>query len=916
MQQQNTLSMLNAPPRLWTPQEFEEMMNANKSLGNSLKDKNSFNAISQNIWRDLQKGTSFETPEPSCGEYTEEYYGKNLSDQGVDYPSLIRYLKSINNYETIPFNYTAFKANGVLGSKFDDYGEEHEFYTYPDVPFYYINNENKSTKAVFNCKLNKRDCYINNYPNLQYTIDYKKEKFEISLNFFYQDSKDYQIDITANNFKSQFKYIGIQLSSENYEDIFVVLYAIQLNSMINIAKNSVTTFFVDKLKKTTKATELNILYKKAPDFVLQELHNYFDAETQIEHIRKLFALDDKSMFDDTSKAMIRLLRSIPPKNLYELFRNYAYDLKIIFYTLDGASTAGDDKAKLSNKSNFANLMIAICYNNIFAGYTAKDRGARQIPTFYFGKNYEVENNIHYENDFLKDKYFLKQRLPKTENKVEIIVEEKHTEKFEYPVTVMYDRDEGSDYHPFEPVYYVNMDATDKTPQLVPAIYVKSLAHQQKVGDVIQDVRIGANILALILGVVSLGSASPFIVALGLLDIALATTDLIVISKEKELMETEEGRQFLSRYNEFMLIAGLPTAFILGRALLLQGAKILTKLISKEAKDLIRTFLVKVLLEINIANFTKNTVKVIKAADIYSNIGPLNRVANELEQLGVIFTKGEVTIGHKIQEQIALIYKAEVIVQGTKRDVDKIIISWRKKTGKTLETFIDEVQALKSYENGRVGYVDGLFDSIDVNFKPKGLKPIDIIGRHPIYGNQIRTKFENYEGYFIRNFDTNTKTFTFNHGFIEDLPAWVNDVKIPLVQGKGIPTQAYFTLRQMKLLGIAKNEIKKVKMVTIQNFETMAYIHNTMKAKNFFNISSVDILAAPSNAYAKTVITQAGYEITSGKIVETLKTYKISIAELKNEGFFFPKEYLKKYNFTNNTHLYVNFDIEIIVKPIK
>ncbi|MBW7675491.1 hypothetical protein [Chryseobacterium chendengshani] len=178
-----------------------------------------------------------------------------------------------------------------------------------------------------------------------------------------------------------------------------------------------------------------------------------------------------------------------------------------------------------------------------------------------------------------------------------------------------------------------------------------------------------------------------------------------------------------------------------------------------------------------------------------------------------------------------------------------------------------------------------------------------------------------EGYFYRNFDAKKKVFTFNHGFANDLPTWVEDVKVPLVQGKGIPTQAYFTLRQMKLLNIAKGEIQTVRMSQIQNLDTAAFIHQVTEGKIVRNFDSVDILAAPSNEYMKTVMTQAGYETMSARI--TGKGQYFSVKQLKNRDFpLNPKfngsyeAFMKEHGLSLSDMLYLNYNIEVKVKYLK
>lgn len=224
-------------------------------------------------------------------------------------------------------------------------------------------------------------------------------------------------------------------------------------------------------------------------------------------------------------------------------------------------------------------------------------------------------------------------------------------------------------------------------------------------------------------------------------------------------------------------------------------------------------------------------------------------------------------------------------------------------------------SINAETNSRIdGRIDGLYREIRPAYKPEGFESlVDREVNDPQYGMGINTGFKNYHGYFYRNFDPDEKIFTFNHGFSGNLPPWVRDVTIPLVQGKGIPTQVYFTLRQMKLLNIPEGDIQIVRMSQIQNLDTAAFIHNITGGKIIYNFDSVDILAAPSNEYMKTVMIQAGYEIISGNI--TGKGQYMSVRDLKNYDFpLNPKfkgsyeAFMEKYGLSWYDMLYLNYNI--------
>ena len=75
------------------------------------------------------------------------------------------------------------------------------------------------------------------------------------------------------------------------------------------------------------------------------------------------------------------------------------------------------------------------------------------------------------------------------------------------------------------------------------------------------------------------------------------------------------------------------------------------------------------LEINIANFNANTVKVLSnnTEVVLATNGLINEFkAIKLFQNGILTVAGQVQKGEKIEDQIALIYKGEAIIQGNKK----------------------------------------------------------------------------------------------------------------------------------------------------------------------------------------------------------------------------------------------------------
>lgn len=386
------------------------------------------------------------------------------------------------------------------------------------------------------------------------------------------------------------------------------------------------------------------------------------------------------------------------------------------------------------------------------------------------------------------------------------------------------------------------------------------------------------------------------------------------------MKCEGRAEFLNTWEKIYTVGGFAVAGLtLVGGFYISAAKLLTKLAEGSAKNYLKSLIIKAILETNISNFQKNTLKVLEPQEIFSGV-EYKALGNTMAENGVIFLGGQKE--GKFAESYVAMYKGEVIEEFTKADLSKFNKKWGKVSKEKLEETLEEIADTIKYENGRMGYVEGLFDSIDVNYKPKGFESLkDIENFDPKYGRGIVTKFEGYEGYFYRNFDAKKKIFTFNHGFANDLPGWIEDVKIPLVQGRGIPTHAYFTPRQMKLLNIAEGEIQMVKMSQIQNLDTAAFIHQVIGGKIIRNFDSVDILAAPSNEYMKTVMTQAGYETTSGRIIGQGQYF--SVKQLKNRDYpLNPKfegsydAFMKEHGLSLSDMLYMNYNIEVKVRYIK
>ncbi len=166
-------------------------------------------------------------------------------------------------------------------------------------------------------------------------------------------------------------------------------------------------------------------------------------------------------------------------------------------------------------------------------------------------------------------------------------------------------------------------------------------------------------------------------------------------------------------------------------------------------------------------------------------------------------------------------------------------------------------------------VKGLMEAIDVDYQPAGVTLSDFRDSDTMNSSWVKPDGGGKEATYKRYWEPDTKTLVLYVGFQHDAPSWIKDVKVPLVEGKGIPTSTYMTLRTIKKLGIPTGILKKVKLDLVVNAEIMKDYYFIMKEQGFTKLSEIGrhLLDKPGIQYAVTMIRQAGYHIDDVKVVE-------------------------------------------------
>lgn len=135
---------------------------------------------------------------------------------------------------------------------------------------------------------------------------------------------------------------------------------------------------------------------------------------------------------------------------------------------------------------------------------------------------------------------------------------------------------------------------------------------------------------------------------------------------------------------------------------------------------------------------------------------------------------------------------------------------------------------------------------------KGYKTTILDPSTGIRGEIIRSYYENYEG---------KRMLVMNNASLDSSLQW-SDVDLPLVPGRGTPTVAYATLRQMQMLKIKYGDLEMVRLANIENAETAAQLRRAQLNTWAGGAKVEDSLAnLASVRYARTILEQSGHTIT-------------------------------------------------------
>ncbi|MBD2745014.1 DUF4157 domain-containing protein [Coleofasciculus sp. FACHB-1120] len=219
-------------------------------------------------------------------------------------------------------------------------------------------------------------------------------------------------------------------------------------------------------------------------------------------------------------------------------------------------------------------------------------------------------------------------------------------------------------------------------------------------------------------------------------------------------------------------------------------------------------------------------------------------------------------------------------------------------------------------------VEGLYASVNADNVPANWNIQTKVQGNKLVSTVKFTKADGSieNGQMTRSYDPNSGTFVMEEAFLDKLPSFIES-GIPMVKKKGTPLVTFLTIHQMKKFGIAIGSIKKVKMSTIQNFETILHLHWLRKK---YPGKSIDELIMHSHSvnYAETSIVQSGHKIVGTKVGGTQARTRPVGSLMEHYETHDPRDIakhdalLKKYGFERTESMYMNFDIELHLAPAK
>jgi hypothetical protein len=219
---------------------------------------------------------------------------------------------------------------------------------------------------------------------------------------------------------------------------------------------------------------------------------------------------------------------------------------------------------------------------------------------------------------------------------------------------------------------LQVEGSDKI-EYVPALFIQYLANNEEWRKVIVGLLVAVNVIAITLSLTTGGASLLAIVVTGL-NVIIATIDTGVLLSDDD---SEDAVWFKENWNKLMQVLAVGSLSALAYRIVRHGPTMLLRLQGKTGVQVarlraaIKTVTVQAFREFEIPNFKTGSISVFsnyKELKKYMQSASIaEREYDALFSEGVIFAKA-VRNTQKADEAIVLLYNAEVIAEGTSKEV--------------------------------------------------------------------------------------------------------------------------------------------------------------------------------------------------------------------------------------------------------
>lgn len=543
--------------------------------------------------------------------------------------------------------------------------------------------------------------------NVPIKVDFSNEKGYISINPNNKITWEVSIDVSDEEIKYFLKYpfdnthvnkdkyaITIELNSTLHFNLTLgyLKMAIKNERNFQYARSHFNRAFSEAESRPEK---LDWMYENALDFIIKERGDdvlWADMQT-------LSKYDASKWFVDTGSAIISLLQGFSStQKVYDYFNEYP-DVTFEIY---------NNISDYDHKLMFCQFLIGL-------DYLFPPEMLNGIPVFTQGGGHELIIGGSSQNS--TKQFTITDRIQVgTKNERVVVNRYAVNQKRDIYKTI-----EQKQLSPLEWVIVVDSNVKKNSENAlqslpVPALYAYYLADRKAHEELMKTLRISLDILAIVIAVGSLGTASGISLAIAVIEIGVATTDLVLMDEDvkKFLLQYEEGQWFVENWDIIyaMLGAGMLATSLI-RGILQNGPQLLQRLknlknigaknqafvkqlelfIAKiEASNAAKALKPQMLEEVVVVGKTSNgsAIKKILKLAFSSTDDFIEQVSKNLAQKGITLRKTEEGI-------FEVLYKGIVVESGNEKRVGaflkKMYYKGPKKAGRILNDLINIVKRL-------------------------------------------------------------------------------------------------------------------------------------------------------------------------------------------------------------------------------